>query len=256
MIRFACYQCGQVFRARDDHAGKAGKCKRCGVPLQIPVFIQGNGTPPGPPPGPTAAPPQAVNPLGFLNMPSAASPSLRPRPSRRRIGSGLGLPIGVGLAVGGLLILLMFAFAEPLRAVAPAIAPKNPFAAPAVRIEPPKDAEGGMSFEPPEWIASLLQLVVTLGIVSTPITVPVALSRAGCLSLGRWLCMAAFCGLACFGSGYAVDAMAGVQPYGVALAPPAIQTALSFLTFVAMLSFVCGMGCVLAAALHPKPKAG
>lgn len=264
MIRFACYQCGQVFRAPDTAAGKSGKCKRCGVPLQIPVFVQGGRQTPGPPPGPTPAPAPAPNPLGFLNTPpGAATVNLGGRRRRRagRFGSTLGLPVGVGLAVGVVLILLMFAFAEPLKAVAPGIAPKNPFAAPAVRIEPPKDAGGGMSFEPPEWIGNalefvgaLLQLGLMLVLIASPITGPVFFSRLGFLSIGRWLCMALFCGLACFGGVYAVDAVASVQPYGVALAPPAIKAALLVLTLGAMLAFVCGMGCVLAAALHPKPK--
>jgi len=96
---------------------------------------------------------------------------------------------------------------------------------------------------------------LTLLVISLPITVPVALSRAGCLSLGRWLCMAVFCGLACFSLIFTFESVWQAELAQRPFFRPEINTFLSLLVLGTLLAFVTGMGCVLAAALHPKPKA-
>ena len=37
MITVACPSCSQEIKAKDEHEGKIGKCKRCGEPVRIPA---------------------------------------------------------------------------------------------------------------------------------------------------------------------------------------------------------------------------
>lgn len=73
-------------------------------------------------------------------------------------------------------------------------------------------------------------------VVVLPILVPIALSRARCLSLGRWLCVAAFS----FGSSLVIGALGLAVDRPILLGP-------------ALMAFFGTGGSILAAAFHPRP---
>lgn len=56
MIRVHCAACGATFGARDEHAGRRGKCSRCGAPVTVPSAAAAQ------PPAPSATPAPAVSP--------------------------------------------------------------------------------------------------------------------------------------------------------------------------------------------------
>jgi len=73
MIQFSCPHCGNPIAAARHHAGKRGKCQRCGQVLRIPLVtpeapVELVGKPIGPPPHPRPAP--------------APRPAPPPKPSR------------------------------------------------------------------------------------------------------------------------------------------------------------------------------
>lgn len=64
MIRFKCHSCGKAYEVKDQHAGKATKCAKCGASLVIPNVIDATPPPvPAPAPQPAAqSPMQTVTP--------------------------------------------------------------------------------------------------------------------------------------------------------------------------------------------------
>lgn len=72
MIRFDCPVCGEEISASEEHAGKTGKCKACGKPVQIPPVVLKRGASNAGQPDVPGAVDQPAQPAGWSGMTNVA----------------------------------------------------------------------------------------------------------------------------------------------------------------------------------------
>jgi len=232
-IRFACANCGKYHRIADRYAGKAGRCGRCGHRFIAPG-VSSRATAPAF--VPASAPNLYASQLGA---------------GRRRLG-GIGVAMA-GLVIAGITLLLIFRFRDPLAAAVPVLAPMLP---PKAIVPPPAPRAAPVitAGTIPDWEAALAVLGVLssrmaylAGGIVLPVVGPPILSRRGYLSVGRWLI---FAGLALFLMVPTVTVTLVGFPARMLVVHPqlSIYYAMSWTLFLA----VCG--CLIAAAIYPKPK--
>jgi hypothetical protein len=126
MIAFQCPACLQDFTVKDEFAGRATKCRKCGASLRVPAALGpalNEPTPvapvPVPRPSPAVRPPtplaEAMPVLLLLDpVPAGAMPVLLPEDDnqgenvrRSKKGLILGLSIGGGVLLIGLIVLVV-----------------------------------------------------------------------------------------------------------------------------------------------------
>jgi len=96
MIRVTCDACGAGFNARDELAGRKGKCPKCQAPIVVPA-ADGPATATGPAPAAAAAPAPAVSAGGGRRR---ASTGGRRRGGSRSSGGGLNVVVILAVVAG------------------------------------------------------------------------------------------------------------------------------------------------------------
>jgi len=93
MIEFRCSECGKQLRAKDDAAGKKGKCPQCGAMLVVPNGEMGTIEAAQPLRATPAPPP------GAEERANTTAPEIKQKPGPRGIGGWLMIP-AIGLVLG------------------------------------------------------------------------------------------------------------------------------------------------------------
>ncbi len=234
-VRFACANCGKHHRISDGHAGKPGRCGRCGH-----RFIA--------PGSPVPAPSTVFMPVAVPD-PWDDDRSSRSRPS------GPSSAIIVGVLLGIIALFVIVDFRDQIIAMIPGAAPALPAKAPVALI-----AARQPNLLPDPAPAPLLQVdwsraltvaqvvflaaLIVVGMI-VPFAVPPILSRRGYLSVSRWLIMGATVAVLAMGNTLLIVAFSS-KIEGIAFH---YAMMLSLLVFPFYFSFA---GCLLAAAIHPK----
>lgn len=244
-IAYVCPHCSTPLEADVAHAGQVAICGACQKQ--------------------TVVPDRPVS-TGSVPLDIDLSPSQSPRNAARKSSpmNGVMGPIGIGLLVGVLVILVMAALTGNLPQFNNDAQDNRAVADQGQANARQANAQGGLNGNPPgnrpqanelvdveitvtEALAKLAVLILSMLV---PLSVPAILARRGYLSIGRWVCAAAFCAFAILTWIWLTIQLAMMQLI------PSIKDGWSSVLLTSGFSFwFFGIGgCLLAAALYSKKQ--